>query len=47
MRELNIGNVQNGDYSYQSGMMYMDIINGCEKIGDYVMNDIEAWSLED
>lgn len=47
LRELNIGNVQNGDYSYQSGMMYMDIINGSEKIGDYVMNVIEAWSLED
>ena len=43
LRELNIGNVQNNDYTYQSGMMYMDIINGCEKIGDYVINVIEAY----
>ena len=43
LRELNIGNVQNNDYTYQSGMMYMDIVNGCEKIGDYVINVIEAY----
>ncbi len=42
LRELNIGNVQNGDYTYQSGMMYMDIVNSCEKIGDYVINVVEA-----
>lgn len=42
LRELNIASVQSGDYSYQSGTFYMDIINGCEKIGDYVVNVIEA-----
>ncbi len=42
LREQNIGNIQNGDYSYQSGMVYMDIISGCEKLGDYVINVLEA-----
>jgi phosphate:Na+ symporter len=42
LRELNIASVQNNDYSYQSGMLYMDIINGFEKIGDYVINVLEA-----
>ena len=42
LRELNIASVQNNDYSYQSGMLYMDIINGFEKIGDYVVNVLEA-----
>ena len=44
LRELNIGNVQNGDYSYQSGMFYMDIVGSCEKIGDFVINAVEAYS---
>ncbi|MBR5715759.1 MAG: Na/Pi cotransporter family protein [Bacteroidales bacterium] len=42
LRELNIASVQNNDYSYQSGMLYMDIINAFEKVGDYVINVLEA-----
>ena len=42
LRELNIASVQNNDYNYQSGMLYMDIINAFEKIGDYVINVLEA-----
>ena len=42
LREQNIGNVQAGYYTYQSGVLYMDLINCCEKIGDYIINVIEA-----
>lgn len=42
LREQNIGNVQAAYYTYQSGVLYMDLINYCEKIGDYIVNVIEA-----
>ena len=29
-------------YAYSVGTMYMDIINECEKLGDYVVNVVEA-----
>lgn len=29
-------------YSYQMGVHYMDLINDCEKLGDYVVNVVEA-----
>lgn len=41
-REQNIGNVQLGYYTYQSGTIYMDLVNGCEKMGDYIINVLEA-----
>lgn len=41
-REQNIGNVQHGYYSYQSGVLYMDIVNGCEKLCDFIVNVLEA-----
>ncbi|MCR4765143.1 MAG: Na/Pi symporter [Bacteroidaceae bacterium] len=30
------------EYSYTIGSLYVDIINDCEKLGDYVMNVVEA-----
>lgn len=42
LRDQNIGNVQSGYYSYQSGALYMEIISGCEKLCDYIINVIEA-----
>lgn len=42
LREQNIGNIQAGHYSYQAGALYMDIVNGCEKLADYVINVLEA-----
>ncbi len=42
LREQNIGSVQAQYYTYQSGVLYMDLINCCEKIGDYIINVIEA-----
>ena len=29
-------------YEYQSGIYFMDIISECEKLGDYVVNVVEA-----
>ena len=42
LREQNIGSVQAGYYTYQSGALYMDVVNACEKIGDYMINVLEA-----
>lgn len=42
LREQNIGSVQSGYYTYQSGSIYMDVISGCEKLGDFVINVLEA-----
>ncbi len=42
LRDQNIGNVQAGYYTYQSGVLYMDMINACEKLGDYIINVLEA-----
>ena len=38
----NAVDVTNGAYSYQMGVYYLDIINECEKLGDYVVNVVEA-----
>ena len=32
----------NKEYNYQMGVHYMDIISECEKLGDYVVNVVEA-----
>ena len=42
LKNQNIIDVNNKDYSYQMGVFYMDIIAECEKLGDYVMNVVEA-----
>lgn len=42
LRSQNIKDVNNHEYSYAVGTMYIDIINECEKLGDYVINVIEA-----
>ena len=36
--------VNNKEYDYQMGVYYMDIIAECEKLGDYVVNVVEASS---
>ena len=42
LKNQNIIDVNNKDYSYQMGVYYRDIIAECEKLGDYVMNVVEA-----
>lgn len=38
----NIADVNSKKYDYQTGVYYMDIIVECEKLGDYVVNVVEA-----
>lgn len=42
LRNQNIKDVNNHEYSYAVGTMYVDLINECEKLGDYVINVVEA-----
>lgn len=42
LKNQNITDVNNKAYDYQMGVYYMDIINECEKLGDYVVNVVEA-----
>ena len=42
LKSQNINDVNNHEYSYAVGTIYMDIINECEKLGDYVVNVVEA-----
>ncbi|MBQ3628620.1 MAG: Na/Pi cotransporter family protein, partial [Bacteroidaceae bacterium] len=42
LKNLNLEDIDNGLYSYQTGIYYMDIVNECEKLGDYVINVVEA-----
>lgn len=42
LKNQNIADVNNKLYDYQMGVYYMDIIAECEKLGDYVINVIEA-----
>ena len=42
LRNQNINDVNDHEYSYAIGTMYMDIVSECEKLGDYVINVIEA-----
>ncbi|MGL4993110.1 MAG: Na/Pi cotransporter family protein [Bacteroidales bacterium] len=42
LRRQNVEDVNNKLYTYQAGTHYMDIIVECEKLGDYVMNVVEA-----
>ena len=42
LKSQNINDVNNHVYTYGIGTIYMDIINECEKLGDYVVNVVEA-----
>jgi len=44
LKNQNILDVNNKEYGYQMGVHYMDIIGECEKLGDYVVNVVEAQS---
>lgn len=41
-REYNLEAVNNGEYSYRLGAFFNDFIAECEKIGDYVINTVQA-----
>ena len=42
LKTQNITDVNNREYTYAVGTIYMDLINECEKLGDYVVNVVEA-----
>ena len=42
LKSQNIIDVNNHQYTYAVGTIYMDIINECEKLADYVVNVVEA-----
>lgn len=42
LKDQNVLDVNNKEYNYQMGVHYMDIISECEKLGDYVINVVEA-----
>ena len=42
LKSQNIADINNHEYSYAVGTIYMDLINECEKLGDYVVNVVEA-----
>lgn len=42
LRSQNIIDVNDHKYTYAIGTMYMDIIQECEKLGDYIVNVVEA-----
>ena len=42
LKDLNIEDINAQRYSYQIGVHYMDVVNDCEKLGDYIVNVVEA-----
>ena len=42
LKEKNVEDIESQKYSYQIGVHYMDIVNDCEKLGDYIVNVVEA-----
>ena len=42
LKSQNILDIENNEYTYGVGTVYMDLINECEKLGDYVVNVVEA-----
>ncbi len=46
LKNMNLADVSEKKYDYPISVIYMDFINECEKLGDYVINVIEA-SLEE
>ena len=42
LKSQNINDINNHLYTYGVGTIYMDLINECEKLADYVVNVVEA-----
>ena len=42
LREDNLKQLSQGAYDYQLGAFYIDVINGYEKLADYVLNVVES-----
>lgn len=46
LKKQNVVNVDQKAYSYTIGVLYMDIINECEHLGDYIINVVDALKTE-
>lgn len=42
LKSNNIDNIDNKLYKYSDAVFYMDLISECEKLGDYVLNVVQA-----
>ena len=42
LKSENLNDLDSHKYTYSIGTMYMDVINECERLGDYVINVVEA-----
>ena len=42
LKRKNIEDVNNNEYSYQTGVFYMDLVSECEHMGDYIINVVES-----
>ena len=42
LKQQNIVDVNNHEYTYAVGTIYMDLVSECEKLADYVVNVVEA-----
>ena len=42
MKSDNIRAVNDHEYDYAVGTIFIDLVNGCEKLGDYVVNVVQA-----
>lgn len=42
LQKRNIKDVQDGKYEYRQSVHYMDIVDECESLGDYVLNVVQA-----
>ncbi len=42
LKSQNINDINAQKYTYAVGTIYMDLVNECEKLGDYVVNVVEA-----
>ena len=42
LKSQNIIDINDHKYTYAIGTIYMDLVNACEKLGDYVVNVVEA-----
>lgn len=47
LKNQNLVDINNRLYDYQLGVFYMDIIAECEKLGDYIINVIEATGIRE
>jgi phosphate:Na+ symporter len=46
LKNRNLQDVDAGVYNYQIGVFYIDFISECEKLGDYVLNVVQATTPE-